>query len=210
MEKPKSLENIAPEVVEKYDVMQEVIKKENDMFLKKTFETWYGENEFKAEKTPNVIIDPRNQDFEQIKDNSVKDKFGEYTINPEMQGMDFEQISSEKIKILPLSEFVGKQLYEVAKHIIDTYGSTHHIPGLEFWKWVLEEYENASDDIKEKYKDLKDGNHHHFLGSIVYDHEGHARVPNASWNNPKSEWDRSARWLGNNWNSDDRVVLFEK
>lgn len=209
MEKSKNFENVVTEVVEKNDVSQEVIKKENDLFLKKTFESWYGENEFKVETIP-TVFDPRNQDFEQIRDNSVKDKFGEYTVNPEMQGVDFEHISPEKIKTLQLSEFVGKQLYEVAKHIINTYGSTHHIPGLEFWKWVLEEYENASDDIKEKYKDLKDGNHHHFLGSIVRDHEGHARVPNASWNNSKSEWDRSARWLGNNWDSEDRIVLFEK
>ena len=55
---------------------------------------------------------------------------------------------------------------------------------------------------------MKDGNHHHFLGSIVRDQEGHARVPNAGWNG--LEWDRSARWLGNNWNSNDRIVLFEK
>jgi len=185
----------------------ELEKKENDLFLKKTFETWYGENEFKVDKTP-IVLDPRDHNFEQIKDNSVKDKFGEYTINPEMQDVDIEHISPEKIKIFPLSEFVGKQLYEVAKHIIDTYGSTHHIPGLEFWKWVLEEYENAPDEVKVKYKEMKDGNHHHFLGSIVRDQEGHARVPNAGWNG--LEWDRSARWLGNNWNSNDRIVLFEK
>jgi len=185
----------------------ELEKKENDLFLKKTFETWYGENEFKVDKTP-IMVDPRGHNFEQIKDNSVKDKFGEYTINPEMQDVDIEHISPEKIKIFPLSEFVGKQLYEVAKHIIDTYGSTHHIPGLEFWKWVLEEYENAPDEVKVKYKEMKDGNQHHFLGSIVRDQEGHARVPNAGWNG--LEWDRSARWLGNNWNSNDRIVLFEK
>ena len=66
-----------------------------------------------------------------------------------MQGVDFEHISPEKIKHFNCLNLWGNN-HEVAKHIINTYGSTHHIPGLEFWKWVLEEYENASDDIKEK------------------------------------------------------------
>ena len=69
----------------------ELEKKENDLFLKKTFETWYGENEFKVDKTP-IVLDPRDHNFEQIKDNSVKDKFGEYTINPEMQDVDIAPV----------------------------------------------------------------------------------------------------------------------
>ncbi len=185
----------------------EGVKEKHEAFLKTTFEKWCGPTKAQVEQVP-IIIDPKEQNFATLAKDVDLTKFGEYTINPDMEGVDWENISPEKIKILPLAEFVGKPLPEVAQHLIDTYADTHHIPGIEFWQWIIEEYDNAPDDIKEKYKELKDGNYHFCFGSLVRNSGGNWDVPFAF--RPGSEWYRIARWLGDSWNAGYRVVLLEK
>jgi MoxR-like ATPase len=185
----------------------EEVKEENQAFLKKTFEGWYDKNKAKVEQIP-IIVDPRTQNYAALKGDTDSAKFGEYTVNPEMTGIDFETIPPEKIKILDLKDFQGKPLHEVAEHIIATFGDTHYIPGIEFWKWIIESYDKAPRDVQEKYKELKDGNYYFQFGSLVRGSRGFWFVPYASRDG--SKWLRLGGWLDSGWHSRYRVVLFEK
>ena len=46
-------------------------------------------------------------------------------------------IPPEKIKILNLSEFIGKRLSEVEKYVMDTYGSNYNIPRDEYLEYLM-------------------------------------------------------------------------
>jgi len=95
----------------------------------------------------------------------------------------------------------GKKKSEVAKEIIKRYGQTHYIPGIEYWKYILNNPDKAP-------QSLKDGNWHYFFGSIL-------RLSNGRWSVPCVFWDgsvfnRYASWLVIEWISLSRVVLVEK
>ena len=186
----------------------ERIKKDNDVFLKETFAAWgYDKNQINIEQKP-ALVAPKNEDYEQHRNDTDPSKFGEYTVNPEMAGLNFENIPPEKIKILDLADFQGKPLSEVAKHIVSQYGDTHYIPDISFWKWMLESLDNAPADVQQKYTKLKDGNYYFCLGSLVRASRGYWRFPYADWFG--SKWNRNADWLDEDWYSDFRVVLLEK
>ncbi len=126
-----------------------------------------------------------------------------------LEGVDLESIPPEKIKIVSLEQFVGKQLSKVAKYIVDTYSDTHYIPDIELLKWILEEYDNAPDDVKEKYKELKDGNYQLCFGSITNLSDGSRDMPCMFRDGPV--WHRGSNWLDSAvWDSSCRVVLLEK
>ncbi len=177
---------------------------DDSAFPKTRFEEWLVSRNTEAEQVP-IIINPKEQNFATLKDLDPI-KFGEYTINPDMQEVDWEALPQEKIKILSLEEFKGKPLYEVAQHVVDTYSDTHHIPGIEFWQWAIDEYDNAPDDVREKYKELRDGKFHFCFGSLLCLQGGYWSVPfvlrgGVAWN---------ANALDSSWNHNCRVVLLEK
>jgi hypothetical protein len=177
----------------------EDVKTQNQAFLKETFKTWYDEDRSKVEQVP-VLVSPKDQDYSTLKDDIDSNKFGEYTLNPDTQNLDFENIPESKILIPDLTVFVGKSFSEVAKHLVDTYSSTHHIPGVEYWKWLIE------NPTKSPAK-LKDGNYYFNFGSLVRVSGGGWCVPSADW--VGSGWNRSASRLGSAWDSSYRVVLLE-
>jgi len=187
---------------EKVNIDVEHIKEVYNDFLKKTFTIWYDEEKAKVEQIP-IIIDPTTQDYKTLKSDIDEAKFGEYTVNPETQGIDFE---NAKVFILPEVEqkaLEGKELWEVAEFIKTKYGNTHHIPGIEYWKWISEQTDQSK--ISDK---LKDGNYYFNFGSLVRNSDGHFNVPCESWSG--SEWNRNGYWLDDRWSAGDRVVLLEK
>ena len=177
----------------------ESLKLQNQPFLKETFKKWYDEEKSKVEQKP-TLVKPEDQDYSILKDDIDKAKFGEYTLNPDTQNLDFEHIPESKILSPDLSSLNGKPLHEVAKYIIDTYSTTHHIPGLEYYKWLYENPQKAPTK-------LKDGNYYFNFGSLVRSSGGYWRVPFARWGG--SGWYRFAGWLGSSWRSFCRVVLLE-
>lgn len=187
----------------------EAIKKTNETFLKETFALWYPNDTSKIEidQKP-LLIRPQDNMYEQMKNDIDPTKFGEYTVNPETQAIDWENIDPRTLKIEALPALVNKPIYEVARHIMDTYGATHHIPGIELLKWTIEKYNTASPAVQEKYKAFMDGNWYFFFGSLVRVSGGAWRVPHVAW--AGSLWYRRAGWLGNGWVAGYRVVLFEK
>jgi hypothetical protein len=210
LEKLKELKRDKETPADERDFSLEQIQKEYDTFLKKTFKIWgEAEHTLRTLSTIPTFIDPRLQDFESQRD-IAPEKFGQYTVNPEMLGIDLESYPADKIKVLELPDMVSKPIAEVAEYIVDTYGATHRIPGLEMWKFILENLESKPDDIKQKYEFSKDDNHYFFFGSLVRaSDDGRAFVPYVHWS--ATGWKRDAHSLSmRGWLSDDRVVLLEK
>ncbi|MFA6227272.1 MAG: hypothetical protein WC631_02260 [Candidatus Paceibacterota bacterium] len=148
-----------------------------------------------------TLIKPEDQDYTALKDDTDTDKFGEYMLNPDMQNIDFENIQESKIFIPDLSSFVGRPLCDVFKHLADTYSGTHHIPGLEYWKWLTENPTKTPPSLKDTDVWF------YFPGSLVRSSGGDWFVPSARWDG--SGWLRSADWLGDSWLAAYRVVLLE-
>ncbi len=170
-------------------------------FLKETYGKWGVE----ADKINNVtikteIINPDTIDYPTRQADVDISKFGEFTINPDTQNLDWEALR-DKIYIPDLSALEGEPLAEVAKHLIDTYSDRYKLPGIEYWKFILEN----PDKVPTQFKD---GNYYYQFGSLLRGSYGSWDVPYAGWGG--SAWDRSARWLGNAWDAHGRVVLLEK
>ena len=171
----------------------EALKTENQAILTAVFGT--PDNKF----TPS-LIKPEDQDYAVLKSDIDQAKFGEYTLNPDTQNQDFENIPEGKIFIPDLSSFVGKELHEVAKYLIDNFSDKYKIHGVEYWKWLYENPAKTPDK-------LKDGKYYFEFGSLVRNSGGHWYVPYARL--AGSEWFRYANWLSYSWNSHCRVVLLE-
>jgi len=185
----------------------EKLTQTNEQFMTDTFTSWYQADASKA-KQEAVLTPPDSQDFKALSQEPKKEaEFGKYTLNPETQGLDFEQLTTF---VPDLSQFEAQQgnpnkpaapLHEVMKYVLDTYGDKYYIPGIEYWKWL---YENP-DKIP---LNLKDGNYYFFPGSVLRGHDGDWYVPYAIWSG--STWYRDAIWLTNDWFSIYRVVLLER
>ena len=151
-------------------------------------------------------------DYQKLKDDIDPERVGEYTLNPETQEIDFANVEKEKIEILDLCQephnMQGKTLAEVAEYVVKTFGTTHHIPGMELWKWLTTEYDNAPPDVQQNWKDCADGNFHFTFGSTVRHSGGRPYVPYADRDG--SGWHRDAGWLGSVWGPSFRVVLVRK
>lgn len=173
-------------------------------FLKDVFKMW-GLNNAGINKFTNTpeLQEPSAVDYKSKKDDTDAAKFGEYTLNPDTQAIDWETIPPEKIHVEAMSDMVGKKRWEVAQEIIKRYGDKYYLPGLEYYKFILENPAQAPDS-------LKDSNYHYFYGSLLRRSSGDWLVPCVHWFESASVFDRSALWLVLAWNADDRVVLLEK
>lgn len=182
---------------------QEILFNKN--FIKETFKIWSVNDQKIQESEQNMtaeMISPRAIDWNQRKQDIDASKSGEYTLNPETQSTNWDMIPTNKIKIEKLPKNMeGRNLAEVAEYIINTYSNKYYIPGLEFYKYVIENPGKVP-------LELKDSNHHFFFGSILRGSHGRWDVPVVYWLG--SRFGRSAYWLGHGWDSDFRVVLLEK
>ena len=152
-------------------------------------------------RTPKVAFTPPSDlDFNALSQDTDTAKVGEYTLSPETQVLDFETL---RAFVPDLSAFNGKPLHEVMQHVVDTYGSQYHIPGIEYWKWLCENPGKNPPGMA-----IKDGKYYFLPGSVLRDEDGGWDVPYAGWDG--SEWSRRAGWLTDGWNSHCRVVLLEK
>ena len=109
-------------------------------------------------------------------------------------------IPPEKIKTLNLSEFIGKRLSEVEKHVMDTYSSTHDIPGDEYLEYLIKNQNEIPTQSK-----FKDGDRYYFLGAR-----------NGVWTSymtrepTESKFRRDASSDASQWEWNRYIVLIEK
>lgn len=176
----------------------ESLQSSNKAFLSETFESWYSTADAKKAKQKASFEKPETLDYAALAQDVDEQKFGEYTLNPDTQTLDFEKA---KVFIPDLSAFFGHPRHEAMKHIIDTYGSTHHIPGIEYWKWAIENFDQAPQTFKDEH-------YYVFPGSVLRSRDGHWSVPRVCRDG--SQFDRPAYWLRGGWGSRERVVLLEK
>jgi MoxR-like ATPase len=179
------------------------LKSANEDFFKDSMGGWgWSDSEEIAEKAQVTIVTPEDIDWADLKANPDRSQVGSYTLNPETQNIDFENFSWDKVKSFSLENMEGKTLDEVGEYIVETYGKDYLIPGVEFWKQIIEN----PDEVP---KELKDGNYHFFFGSTFRNRGGHARVPSVGWDG--SKFNRDGNPLDYGWNSSYyRVVLLEK
>lgn len=173
---------------------------ENKAFLNKTFESWYNAADAARAIDKVEAIDPTSQDYKALAGDKKQAEFGAYTLNPETQGLDFEKL---RAFVPDLKAFEGKKVHEVMQHVIDTYGDTHYVPGIEYWKWLIE-----NPTKKPPGMEIKDGKYYFCPGSVLRVKDGHWNVPYADWLGAR--WNRFADWLTDDWFSNYRVVLLEK
>ncbi len=179
----------------------EALKLQNQAFFHDTFRIWSNKETANKVKQEAILVAPETQNYDALAQDTNVAEFGKYTLNPETQGLDFE---SARVFIPNLSAFEGKPVHEVMQHVIDTYGNQYHIPGIEYWKWLIG---NPSKDapnqtLKERIKVT------FFPGSVLRGRDGYWGVPNALWNG--SQWNRNEDGLANLWDRAYRVVLLEK
>lgn len=175
-------------------------------FLQETFATWYSsvENFAQPELAPSTV-NPADLDLPARKADTDPTKFGEYTLNPECIGIDFETATITSVDITTEAGYKAlpsKDLATVAQYIIDTYSSKYILPDLSFFQWAAENPAKAHAVLDD------DSKYYFFPGSVLRNRDGSWNVPYTHWNG--SKWHRYANWLANDWDSDCRVVLLEK
>ncbi|MDO8575166.1 MAG: hypothetical protein Q7R78_00485 [bacterium] len=186
--------------VESFDVTPEEMKVKYEPFLKKTFEIWYDAEKAKVEQVP-IITKPADLDYEAKKSDIDTTKFGQYTVNPDTQNLDFENARLFSLPDDEQKKLEGKTLAEVGEYLKTTYGDRYHIPGIEYWQYIL--------DNPSKVPPSFDKSKYYFnFGSLVRNSGGRWDVPYAYWDG--SKWDRNGLWLSGTWNSNGRVLLLEK
>ncbi|RPJ70482.1 MAG: hypothetical protein EHM20_15415 [Alphaproteobacteria bacterium] len=179
----------------------ESIKDELTPFLEQTWKLWSIDDEkIKNAVIQPIVIDPTTEDYQTRQTDTDTSKFGEFTVNPDTQDLDFENIPEAKVFIPDLSSLNGRPLSEVADYIIANFSNHYKIPGIEYWKFILENPDKAP-------AKLKDGNYYFEFGSLVRGSGGRWSVPGVRWGG--SDWGRYTSWLGDVWSSSYRVVLLE-
>lgn len=173
---------------------------ENKAFLNKTFEGWYNATDAAKAIDKVEAVDPTTQNYKALAGDTKQAEFGAYTLNPETQGLDFEKL---RAFVPDLTAFNGKKVHEVMQHVVNTYGDTHYVPGIEYWKWLCENPTKNLPGVQ-----IKDGKYYFCPGSVLRDGDGRWLIPYAGWHG--SKWHRSASWLAHDWVSSCRVVLLEK
>jgi MoxR-like ATPase len=187
------------------DLDSEALKTEFTPFLEETWKKWgLDADKIKSAVISPIITDPKVEDYPTRQADTDASKFGEFTLNPDTQNLDWETLK-DKIFIPDLSTLEGKPLSEVAKYLVDNYADKYQLPGIEYWKFMLENPDKVPTDPKGV--NLKDGKYYFNFGSLVRSSDGYWRVPCAGWDG--SGWDRHAPWLSNKWYVSYRVVLLE-
>ena len=174
-------------------------------FLADTFQKWYSSDKTftQPEQTPSLAI-PSDLDLPSLKADTDPAKFGEYTLNPECIGINYETVAITTKDITRDKGYLAlpnKDLATVAKYIIDTYSTKYILPDLSFYQWVIENPTKAP-------QELKDGNWHFTFGSVLRNRVGVVLVPLVYW--VGSEFYRNAYRLDYDWFGDYRVVLLER
>ena len=189
------------------EAIQGEFEKEMKTFLESSFKS-LGDDPSKA-KIQAIWQDTTNfKDLVEMPDD--KEEFGKYIVNPENAFLDYESMGEPEIfdpntdqsfKDWLQKEHREKNVNSVMDYVQETYKETHHLPGLEYQKYLFEN----KDKIPEF---LKDGKFYFMPSSAFRYSDGDWRVPFGRWKD--SEWRRGARWARGVWFDSERVILFKK
>jgi hypothetical protein len=145
----KARENVASYIDSKGEVGMEEFEKQMNDFVKETLVIWYGKDRAEKANIKMLSTPLAEMDYRAPRGGVDFSKLGEFTTNPEMAKMNFIE-KEPKVKILAMKEFIGKPRSEVMKTVVEKYGSSYHIPGLEFEKFLLENPDKVPEELKDK------------------------------------------------------------
>jgi MoxR-like ATPase len=181
---------------------KESINTDMTQFLLETYKGWgVDQTKLNSIKWKEYdFISPKNENYQTRKDDIDPAKYGEYTMNPETKNTDWDKIPPNKIKTVELpANMNGKKLSEIGQYLKTAYPNAK-LPGLEYYKYILENPAKAP-------ASLKDGNYHFFFGSLFRSSDDLWFVPFVDGG--ASGLRQSGDWLGSSWSAECRVVLLE-
>ncbi|MBI3255496.1 MAG: AAA family ATPase [Candidatus Andersenbacteria bacterium] len=200
------------EITEEDIVELEPLETGFNNFLRETFQNnWsFNADQMRVAETnlSAELIKPADINWAGRKADIDATKAGQYTLNPDTVGVNLDMLDPAKIEIIDLSPMRGKPLDEVAKYIVDTYGTTHHIPGLEYWQHILQDPNKMPDQMKADQPQGNWGNAYFMFGSLLRRSNGDWVAPYARWGGDR--WGRYAHGLARTWGDLYRAVLFKK
>jgi len=182
----------------------EKVRRSLDVFMASTFTTWDGEEVAESAKISMQTTPLAQMDYEKLRTvnptSPGKYMYGQYTVNPETFAMNFEE-KKPKVQIADMREFVGRANSEVIKAVVDKYSKTHHIPGIEYYKYLLENPDKIP-------AEMDNSKFYYFMGSVICDEDGSYAIPCVRGGHEQLDPDEGP--LGWTWRKRDRVLLFEK
>jgi hypothetical protein len=174
-------------------------------FLEELFQQHCGSSDTGRSAQKPSIIDPKSLDIEFLKSDENRAKFGEYTLNPECLGLDFEKV---KIKVLNIQKEIQDSnltdLAQIGTYIINKYSDKYIIPDLSFCKWIIKKHINFWKGS------LGDYCAYYCFGSILHKESGEASVLSLHWEREDRYWLYAPRSLVHEWSDSSRVVLLER
>jgi hypothetical protein len=199
-------------IIEKPGLTLEQIKaftSEFDTFWKDTYKQWGHDTSsmtFTPEFTPPTAIN--FTEFSEQPDDTKE--FGRYLTNPETAFLDYETLGEPFIfdpntdqgyQNWLIQHNRTKGVASVMDYVHETYAGTHHLPGIEYQKYLFENPDKVP-------QSMKDGNLYYFPGTAF-------RSSGGLWHAPYGYWDggvcyRDGYGVRIGWNSRKRVVLFGK
>jgi hypothetical protein len=160
---------------------------------------------YNPEKITKIETDPRDIDWRGLLKDIEPKKFGERTINPETQYLNFAET---EVFIPDLKDFLSTKepnyakVYEVIEYVIKTYGNDYYIPGIEYVEWFLGDQNENPEAL--------DGTHaNRCFGSAVRNFDGRWTVPEFFWRK-EHIWDGDYSEIKGSWMPRDRVILLKK
>ncbi len=162
-----------------------------------------------------VSIKPILQRPEEIKykdkaEHLNESRCGEYTLNPESFNIDF---GKAEVFVPDLSFMKNKKVWEVLQYVVDTYSDKYYIPGIEYWKWILENPKKAEEIFKKQGYNIKE-RPYFFPGSGICTNAGNWGVPNLYWLDSRRVvrpgYQRDARSFNWEWYDLGKIVLLKR
>ena len=118
--------------------------------------------------------------------------------NPDTQELEFAGMRSTT---LALPEQNGYPLYMVAEYVIDRYGRGHHVPGVEYLRWLHRNPGQSPANLKHH-----GSRHLFFVGSALHHGLGPWKAPCAIWDETEAGFFKWADEFSWTWGPDCRIV----
>lgn len=145
-------------------------------------------------------------DLEQLRsDPASTSKTGKYTLSPaarKLTAADFEKFARDgKFKLVTEAD-LGRddRIFTIARKLYTKYGSDYYIPGVELWKWIIENPSKVPEVVRKQKGELV------FFGSVMSGAGGEWQFPAVKFYSPTKAIGR----FNNSFDYDSRAIVIKK
>ncbi|MCH1911991.1 hypothetical protein L9Z41_18090 [Leptospira noguchii] len=177
-----------------------------ESFLIQTYKKWgWIKSDDNIPQFTPIIIDPIelwSRDPYDLLNDVAPEKFGEYMIAES----NYLDPTSAIPVILDEQPLDGKIFGFVAYEVSQKHSDSHHLAGIDYWKWLCENPDLIPDSFK------MDNTEFYFFGSLIRDRDGYWMIPCYTYN----DWDdrkenrEDYTFLTQIWFKICRAVILEK